>query len=45
MSRHQTTGQNRLHKAANKSFENVAKFKYLGMPVANENCIHKERKQ
>jgi hypothetical protein len=31
MSHHQTTGQNHYIKAANnKSFENVAKFRYLG---------------
>jgi hypothetical protein len=40
MSHHQTTGQNHYIKAANKSFENVAKFKYLGMTLTNQNYIH-----
>jgi len=44
MCHHQSEGQNHELMIASKSFENVAEFKYLGMTVKNQNCIHKEIK-
>jgi hypothetical protein len=41
----ETTGQNHYIKVANKSFENVAEFKYLGTMSTNEKCIHEEIKR
>jgi hypothetical protein len=44
MCHRQTTGHNHNIKVGNHSFENVAEFKYLGMTVTNQNCIHEEMK-
>jgi hypothetical protein len=44
MSDHQTTGQNHYIKVPNKSFENVADFKYLRAMITNQNNIQKEMK-
>jgi hypothetical protein len=39
LSRHQNTGQNQDINVANRSFENVSQFKYLGTTVTNQNLI------
>jgi hypothetical protein len=44
MSHHQNSGQNQNIKTANEWFENVAKFKYLGTTLTNQNDIHNEIK-
>jgi hypothetical protein len=44
MSRHPNSGQNQNIRTANESFEIMAKFKYLGMTVTNQNDIHDEIK-
>jgi hypothetical protein len=44
MSRHPNSGQNQNIRIANESFDNVAKFKYLGTTLTNQNDIHDENK-
>jgi hypothetical protein len=39
LSRHQNAGQNHDMKIANRCFENVAQFSYLGTTVRNQNLI------
>jgi hypothetical protein len=41
---HRNIGQNRNIKIANRTFENVAQFKYLGMTVTNKNLIQEEKR-
>jgi archaellum component FlaC len=44
MSHHWNSGQDKNISTANELFENVAKFKYLGMMLTNQNDIHDEIK-
>jgi hypothetical protein len=44
-SRHQNVGQNRDLKIANRFFENVSQFQYLGTTVTNQNLIQEEIKR
>jgi ribosomal protein S2 len=45
LSRHQKAGQSHDIKIANKCFENVAKFRYLGATITNQNLIQEEIKR
>jgi hypothetical protein len=45
LSRHQDVGQNRDIRIANRSFENVSQFKYLGTTVTNQNLIQEKIKR
>jgi hypothetical protein len=42
LSHHQNAGQNHDIKIANRSFENVAQFRYLGTTVTKQNLIQGE---
>jgi hypothetical protein len=42
MYRHPNSGQNQNIRIGNESFENVAKFKYLGTILTNKNDVHDE---
>jgi hypothetical protein len=44
MSRHHKAGENHNTGIANRSFEHVQNFKYLGTTVTNQNLIHEEIK-
>jgi hypothetical protein len=43
--RHENAGQNHNIKTANRCFENVAQFKYLGTTTTNQNLIQGEIKR
>jgi hypothetical protein len=42
MSRGQKIGQKHIIKTANRSFEDVVKFKYLGKTLTDQNCLQEE---
>jgi hypothetical protein len=44
MSGYQKAGQKHSIKIANRSFEDVAKFKYVGATLTVQNCMHVEIK-
>jgi ribosomal protein S2 len=45
LSRHQNAGQNHDIKIANRCFENMAQFRYLGMTITNQNLVQEEIKR
>jgi hypothetical protein len=45
LSRYQHAGQNQDIKIGNRSFENVAQFRYLGTTITNRNLIQEETKR
>jgi hypothetical protein len=44
MSRYQKAGEKRNIKIENRSFEDVAKFRYLGKTLTDQDCKHEEIK-
>jgi hypothetical protein len=44
MSRSQKVGQEHSRKIAHRSFEDMAKFSYLGTTLTDQNCVHEEIK-
>jgi hypothetical protein len=45
LSSHHNAGQNHDIKTANRYFENVAQFRYLGTTITNQNLIQEEIKR
>jgi hypothetical protein len=45
VSRCHKAGQRQSIKIGNRSFESVAKFKYIGITLTDQNCIHEEIKR
>jgi hypothetical protein len=45
LSRHRNAGQTRDIKIANRSFQNVSHFKYLGTAITNQNLIQQKIKR
>jgi hypothetical protein len=45
LSRHRNAGQNRNIKITNRTFENMAQFRYLGTTARNQNLIQEEIKR